>query len=193
MAVSITHRMNSNDRPAGARPSLESLLPSIYSELKVLARGYLARERTGPSNQTTALVHDAYLRLAGHQRVEWSGRTHCVAVAAMVMRRLLVDRARQRRVEQAASLREPRLNDHREDEPFDMLALDEAMTALADHDPRKCRVVELRFFGGLSETEIAQVLGVALRTVERDWRYARAWLFRRLSNGDTTGAHGGRP
>lgn len=173
------------DIPFGSQASLDALLPEAYSELKSLARVCLSRERAGHSLQTTALVHEAYLRLAAHDRMAWQGRTHCVAVAAMAMRRILVEDARAR----ACAKREGgRLRvsltglDASEDGGIDLLELEEGLVALAAHDARKCRVVELRFFAGLGEQEIADVLGVTARTVERDWRYARAWLYRFLSS-----------
>lgn len=168
-----------------ARLCLDELLPEAYAELKALARRSLSRERSGHTLQTTALVHEAYLRLLKHDRIEWTGRTHCVAVAAMAMRRILVEDARAR----ACSKREgDRLRVSLTglaldaDGSVDLLSLEEAIAALSLEDPRKCRVVELRFFAGLSEAETADVLGITTRTVERDWRYARAWLFRFLSD-----------
>lgn len=174
----------SGDTSSASRASLDALLPEAYSELKSLARVCLSRERPDHSLQTTALVHEAFLRLAAHDRMAWQGRTHCVAVAAMAMRRILVEDARAR----ACAKREGgRLRvsltglDASRDGGIDLLELEEGLVALAAHDARKCRVVELRFFAGLAGQEIAEVLGLTTRTVERDWRYARAWLYRYLS------------
>lgn len=167
-----------------ARLSLDALLPSAYAELKVLARRCLSRERPGHSLQTTALVHEAYLRLSKQDRLEWAGRTHCVALAAMAMRRILVEEARARACSkrEAGRLHVSLTGVHAAVEGgVDLLVLEEALVALASHDARKCQVVELRYFAGLDESEIADALGVTVRTVERDWRYAKAWLYRFLS------------
>jgi len=171
------------DWRSGEAQRSERLLGLLYADLKRVARGQLARERRGHTLQTTALVHEAYMRLVDQQRVDWRDREHFFAVAATVMRRLLVDRARARhadkRAHEAVSLTgpdEPGANDP----AFDVLDLDHALEKLAASYPRPARVVELRFFGGLEVEEIARVLDVADRTVKRDWSFARAWLLREL-------------
>jgi serine/threonine-protein kinase len=169
-------------------PSAEDLLPLVYHELRRLARGFLARERPDHTLQPTALVHEAYLRLADQSRIDWAGRTHFFAVGAKMMRRLLIDHARARgrlkrggRV-QKITLLEGLVTDGRDDLALDeLLALDEALLELATLNERQAQVVEQRFFGGLTVEEVAVQLGVSKRTVETDWAAARAWLRRRLA------------
>jgi len=175
---------------ADHRRAAEKLMPLVYDELRRLAHGYLRRERPNHTLESTALVHEAYLRLADQQRVSWRGRTHFLAVGAQMMRRLLVDHARHRgRVKRgrdwqritldgAASSLLGRHLGHDE-----LLALDQALTKLAELDERQARVVELRFFSGLEVAEVAEVLGVSKRTVEGYWTHARAWLRRELASG----------
>lgn len=162
------------------------LLDAVYDELRRLARGYLRRERGDHSLPPTALVHEAYLRLVDQRRVQWQNRTHFFAIAAHLMRRILVDHARARGAEKrGASVTVP-LDDANERvhlPDVDVLALDVALDKLASIDERQSRLVELRFFGGLSVTETAAVLGIAPITVKRDWALARAWLFRELRGG----------
>jgi RNA polymerase sigma factor (TIGR02999 family) len=165
----------------------ERLLGILYADLKRIARGQLARERRGHTLQTTALVHEAYLRLVDQRRADWRDREHFFAVAATVMRRLLVDRARARRADKRAH--EPVTlaagGEPAADDPaFDVLDLDRALARLAGAFPRQARVVELRFFGGLDVGETARVLEVTDRTVKRDWAFARAWLL-----GEIAGEH----
>lgn len=174
-----------NDWQGGDRTALEKLTPLIYDELKRIAHRYMQRERDGHTLQTTALVNEAYLRLAGQQNTGWQNRAHFFAVSAQVMRHLLIDHARRRRylkhggelqqvlMEEAALMSEERADE--------LVALDEALADLKQIDPRKHNVVELRYFGGLSLEETADVLGVSLMTVRRDWRAAKAWLFRRMT------------
>ena len=162
----------------------------VYERLRGLAAGYMHRERRGHTWQPTELVHEAYLDLVDETGVDWQDRTHFMSIAACTMRRILVQHARRRGAQQrggdrrrvplcdSVSLSTP------DDPELDVLNLDEALTALAEIDERKARVVELRFFGGLTHEEVASVLGVALRTVERDWRSARAWLHRELAEGE---------
>jgi RNA polymerase sigma factor (TIGR02999 family) len=164
----------------------DRLLGLLYVDLKRIARRQLARERRGHTLQTTALVHEAYLRLVDQRRVDWRDREHFFAVAATVMRRLLVDRARARRADKRAheavtitTAGEP----GRSDPAFDVLDLDRALDRLAAAFARPARVVELRFFGGLEVEEIARVLEVTDRTVKRDWAFARAWLLREIGGG----------
>jgi RNA polymerase sigma factor (TIGR02999 family) len=168
----------------------EELMPVVYDELRRLAHGYLRRERAGHTLESTALVHEAYLRLADQQRVSWRGRTHFLAVGARMMRRLLVDHARHRgRVKRGGDWRRITLDGAvasllgRDLGPEDLLALDQALRKLADLDERQARIVELRFFSGLEVAEVAEVLGVSKRTVEGHWTHARAWLRRELASG----------
>lgn len=167
-------------------------LPDVYSELRALADRYMRSERAGHTLQPTALVHEAYLKLSGQDRIRWKGRTHLLGVAAQAMRRILVDHARGRHRQKRGGRNEPLPLDEAIDRPItlsgdhsiDLLDLDEALAALAQNDPRKAEVVELMYFAGLTAAEAAEVLGVTARTVERDWRYARAWLFDRLTERD---------
>lgn len=156
----------------------------IYDELRRLAHAYLRRERAGQTLQTTALVHEAYLRLADYKRIRWQERAHFFAIAAQLMRRILVEHARARnRLKRGGGQIKllvddlPLVSDNRLDE---LLALDEALTRLAMNYARKERVVELRCFAGLENDEIAQVLDVSVNTVIRDWTFAQAWLRREL-------------
>lgn len=172
---------------AGEAQRSERLLGLLYSDLKRVARHQLQRERRGHTLQTTALVHEAYLRLVDQRRVDWRDREHFFAVAATVMRRLLVDHARARLADKRAhepvtlgAAGEPPVDDP----AFELLGLDRALAKLAADFPRPARVVELRFFGGLEVEETARVLEVADRTVKRDWAFARAWLLRELGGDD---------
>ena len=159
------------------------LMEAVYAEMRRLARGYLRRERPDHSLPPTALVHEAYLKLVDQRRVRWQNRAHFFAIAAHVMRRLLVDHARAHgAVKRGAGVKVPLQDiDVGSDPPdIDVLALDAALDRLAAIDQRQSRLVELRFFGGLTGEEIATVLGVAPITVKRDWALAKAWLFREL-------------
>ncbi|MCP9495266.1 MAG: sigma-70 family RNA polymerase sigma factor [Pyrinomonadaceae bacterium MAG19_C2-C3] len=165
----------------GNRAVLDQLLPLIYDELRRLASGYLRRERSSHTLQPTALVHEAYLRLVDQRDVRWQNRAHFVGVAAQMMRRILVDHARKSGAEkrggefQKISLDENfDLSDERAAE---LIALDDALKTLAEIDEQKSRIVELRYFGGLSIEETAEVLGVSAPTVKRQWSMAKAWLF----------------
>jgi len=170
----------------GDSQALDRLLPRVYAELRALAAGYLAGERPGHTLQATALVHEAYLRLAGSEN-PWQDRAHFFAVAAGTMRRILVDHARARSAakrgggEAAVTLDEALMVSEGPRE--DLLLLDSALEKLAAFDPRKSRVVELRYFGGLNAQEIGEVLGIGTATVQRDLRMARAWLHRELDPG----------
>jgi RNA polymerase sigma factor (TIGR02999 family) len=170
----------------GDPTALKKLTPLIYDELRRIAHRYAQRERNGHTLQTTALVNEAYLRLAGTEKPDWHNRTHFFAVTAQVMRHILIDHARRRRYlkhggdAQQVSLAEAALMAG--ERAAELVALDEALEELARMDPRKTRVVELRYFGGLSLAETAEALGVSLMTVRRDWRAAKAWLFRRVGN-----------
>ena len=170
----------------GNRAALEELLIEVYDELRRLARRHMRREREGHTLQTTALVHEAFLRLADAD-VPWQDRAHFFSVAASQMRRILVDHARAR----ASAKRGGNARRLTLDEALaapsrhvdDLLVIDEALVRLAGEDPRKSRVVELHFFGGLTYEEIAEVLGVSLSTVRFDMRFAKAWLRRELTKG----------
>jgi RNA polymerase sigma factor (TIGR02999 family) len=176
----------------GDEAALEKLIPLVYQELRRLAKLYLKRERPGHSLQTTALVHEAYLRLIDSSRVRWQNRAHFFAVSAQLMRRILVDFARSRRYlkrggeAQHVSLGEAL--DIAEARGAALIALDDALLALARIDERKSRVVELRYFGGLSVEETAETLKVSTETVKRDWRLARTWLRRELAGKDSDDA-----
>ena len=170
----------------GDRTSAEQLIPLVYDRLHDLAEGYLRNERSGHTLQPTALVHEAYLLLADQSRISWKGKTHFFAAGAGAMRRILVDHARRRRAQKRGgganrfTLPEGVVADGRPDQ--DILAVDEALNRLAEIDPRQAQIVELRFFGGLTVDEVAEVLGVSKRTVEREWTVIRAWLRRELSH-----------
>jgi len=162
----------------GEETAFEELLPLVYEELRGLARHYLRKERAGHTLETSALVHEAYVRLIDGNKVEWKGRSHFYGIAANTMRRILVDHARSRLYQKRGggmakvSLDEAyQLGSERQE---DLVALDEALNLLAENDVQKAKIVEMRFFGGLSHPEIAEVLGVSLSTVERQWRVARA-------------------
>jgi RNA polymerase sigma factor (TIGR02999 family) len=175
----------------GKDAALEELLPLVHQELRRLARRYMFGERPGHTLQTTALVNEAYLRLVNSRQVNWQNRAHFFAISAQLMRRILVDYARahgyQKRgggvpkVTLDEALMGPQEKGH------DLVALDDALKALADVDPRKSKVVELRFFGGLSVEETAEVLKVSPDTIMRDWRLAKAWLAREMGKAGATG------
>ena len=169
----------------GDRSALEKLTPLVYRELHRLAQAYMRGERAGHALQTTALVNEAYLRLIETDRQSWQSRVHFYAVAAKLMRHILVDFARSRdRLKRGGNLEQVSLDEAltmTADHSADLLNLDEALTTLSKLDERQCQVVELRFFAGLTETEIAEVLKVSERTVQSDWRLARSWLLRALS------------
>ena len=180
--VTVLLRAWSGGDPA----ALDQLTSIVYDELHRLARRYLRGERRDHSLQTTALVNEAYLRLVDRTRMEWQDRAHFFAVSAQAMRRILVDHARRRNVKRGRGLRRVSLDEATMiggERATDLAALDDALTLLAERDPRKAQVVEMRFFGGLSVEESAEVLGVSPVTVMRDWRAARAWLYRELSSG----------
>jgi RNA polymerase sigma-70 factor (ECF subfamily) len=168
----------------GDPAALDRLMPLVYEELRRLARSYMRRQRPDHTLQTTALVNEAYLRLIDSSRVSWQNRAHFFAVSAMVMRRVLVDLARARRSEkrggEAIVVSIDEALDAVPDRAAEIVALDEALNTLAGLSPRQARVVELRYFGGLTEEEVAEVLQTSERTVRRDWTLARAWLKREL-------------
>jgi RNA polymerase sigma factor (TIGR02999 family) len=172
----------------GDQAALEKLTPLVYAELHRLAKGYMLRERPGHTLQTTALINEAYMRLIDWKNVRWQSRAHFLGVAAQVMRRILVDFARSRHyAKRGGKARQVSLDEAitiHEDRSAELIALDDALKSLAKIDPRKSHVVELRFFGGLSAEETAEALKVSQRTVEREWRLARAWLYRELRGND---------
>jgi RNA polymerase sigma factor (TIGR02999 family) len=178
----------------GDEAAAHQLLPLVHAELRRIARRHMAGERRGHLLQTTALVNEAYLRLVDVRRVQWRDRAHFLAMAARLMRRVLVDFARaQKNQKRGGALQRitldqdlPVLCDTRED----VIAVDAALDALTGQHPRKGQVVELRFFGGLSVEETAEVLGISQETVLRDWRFAKSWLLRELSRNT---AHGATP
>ena len=174
----------------GDQTALDKLTPIVYRELHRLAGRCMSRERPGNSLQTTALVNEAYLRLVDYKRMRWQNRAHFFAVSAQLMRRILVEHARRHNLKRGGgaphvSLEEAAIVGGGQD--ADLVALDDALNALAKIDPRKVQVVEMRFFGGLSVEETATVLKVSAVTVKRDWRAARAWLYRELTGGTTDG------
>jgi len=170
----------------GDQRALDRLAPIVYDELRRLAGHYLNRERAGHSLQATALVNEAYLRLVDYKRMHWENRAHFFAVSAQLMRRILVDHARRHNLKRGGDVEHVALEDSAVvggGRPENLVVLDDAMKALARIDSRKAQVVELRFFGGLSVEETAEVLKVSPVTVMRDWSTARAWLYREMSGG----------
>jgi RNA polymerase sigma factor (TIGR02999 family) len=169
----------------GDSEALDQLTPLVYAELRRMARRYMGQQPAGHTLQTTALVHEAYLRLVGREEKHWQNRAHFFGVAAQAMRHILVDYARARHTDKrggqarAVSLEEASLVS--EERVAELLALDDALEELARLSPRQCRTVELRYFGGLSVTETAEALGVSPDTVTRDWNQAKAWLYRALN------------
>ena len=177
---------------SGDKQAQEKLFQIVYDELHRQAAGYLRHEHAGLSLQTTDLIHEAYLRLTDRPDVEWQNRLHFFAVAATVMRHILVDHARSRQaVKRGGSAIRLPLEEAivvQQGQDLDFVALDEALTRLAGIDPQQSQVVELRFFSGLSVEETAKLLDVSERTVKRDWNVAKAWLRRELSRGGQAGA-----
>jgi RNA polymerase sigma factor (TIGR02999 family) len=177
--TTLLHAWSGGD--AAARDQLVTL---VYKDLHKRAAAYLRRERRDHTLQPTALVHEAYLRLINQKRTAWQNRAQFLGVASEMMRRILVDRARRARVERRSGRWVQVTLDRRlagsQGPDIDVLALDQALRRLADFDPRKSKIAELRFFGGLSLEEMAHVLDISVATAERDWRAARAWLFAAL-------------
>lgn len=169
----------------GNQSALDELYPLVYNELHRLARRYMSRERKGHTLQTTALINEAYVRLVDQKNVHWANRSHFFAISAQIMRRILIDHARRHAYAkrggraQQVSLEEGAIVAR--ELSSELVRLDEALKSLAKLDPRRCHVVELRYFGGLSNEEIAGVLKVSENTVTRDWNLARAWLHQQLS------------
>jgi len=173
----------------GDERAADKLLPLVYDEFRALARHYLAQERGDHTLQPTALVHETYMKLVDQTRVDWQSRSHFFAVAAQAMRRILVDHARTRQREKRGGGRARVILDEAvalsPQKNEDVLALDEALEKLAQVSPRQAKVVELRFFGGLSVDEVAEALKVSKRTIEGDWTFARAWLAKELRDIET--------
>jgi RNA polymerase sigma factor (TIGR02999 family) len=170
----------------GDESALERLVPLVYDDLRRMARHHLRRERPDHTLQATALVNEVYLRLPGVDRLNWQDRAHFFAVAARLMRRVLVDAARARKYQKREGGRRITLDDHllvAGEASRDLVALDDALDALSRHDPRKGRVVELRYFGGLTLEETGTVLGISSDTVARDWKVAKLWLLREIARG----------
>ena len=166
----------------------DELLPLVYDELRRIAARFLRRERPGHTLQPTALVHEAYLRLIDQHRVDWRNRAQFVGLAAVMMRRVLVNHARSRSTAKRGGAEQPPLTvpDVGLERPqLDVLAIHQALDRLTAIDPRKSQVVELKFFGGLTTEEIAEVLQISVATIERDWTFARAWLYDFISTGES--------
>ena len=169
------------DWSEGNQTALDKLMPLVYDELRRQASRYLRNERHGHTLQTTALIHEAYLKLLGNERIEWQNRNHFFAIASTAMRRILVDYARERKREKRGGIAENLAIDEAlqissNEKSVDLITLDEALNRLAKLSVRQARVVELRYFSGLSNDETAEVLGVSKGTVKNDWNIARAWL-----------------
>jgi RNA polymerase sigma-70 factor, ECF subfamily len=176
----------------GDKAALDQLIPLVYPELRRMARRYMGRENCEHTLQTSALINEAYLRLVDQSAVEWKDRTHFFAVSAQVMRHILIDHARRYRSgKRGAGAAHIALDDGGvilENRASELVALDAALDRLAGFDPRKSRIVELRFFGGLTVEETAEVLKLSPITIKREWRAARAWLFREMKgDADTIG------
>lgn len=172
----------------GSEMALEQLTPLVYQELRKLASGYLSRERPGHTLQPTALVNEAYLRLVEQNQQNWESRSHFFGVAAHLMRLILVDWARKNRAEKRGGGARPvaleEVSEATPSRPDDLIALDAALTELAAFDPRKAKIIEQRYFGGMTVPEVAQYLGISTATVERDTRLAQLWLCRQMKGGE---------
>lgn len=179
------------DWNGGDKTALEKLLPMIYQELHLLASRYLRRERPNHTIQATALVNEAYLRLIDQKQVQWQNRAHFFAIAAQMMRRILINYARdQHAAKRGGYTIKVSLNEAiglADTKNLDLMALDEALDKLALTDSRKSRLIELWFFAGLTLEETAEVLGISLATAKRDWTLARAWLYRAIKKGEDNG------
>jgi len=177
---------------AGDEQALERLLPLVYQELRGLARHYMAQERVGHTLQASALVNEAYLKLVDNRRVHWQNRAHFFGVSAQLMRRILVDFARRRHyLKRGGGARQVTLHEEMvisRNASKDLVAIDDALKALEAFDARKARVVEMRFFGGLSAEETAEALKVSVETVQRDWKLAKAWLHAELNKEESNDA-----
>ncbi|MBK9316943.1 MAG: sigma-70 family RNA polymerase sigma factor [Acidobacteria bacterium] len=170
----------------GDQASLDKLMPLVNAELRRLARRYMQRENPGHTLQTSALVNEAYLKLIDQKNVQWQNRAHFFGIAAQLMRRILIDHARkahyQKRGAGAIKVSLDETTAVIEAKTADLLAVDEALNKLTSMDARKGRIVELRFFGGLTEEETAEVMGISVPTVQREWRAAKAWLYQMLTD-----------
>ena len=168
----------------GDQEALNKLMPLVYGELRALAARYMRREDPGHTLQTSALVNEAYLKLVDQNNVHWKNRAHFFGVASQLMRRILVDHARKRAsIKRAGDIQKLSLDEAAtvsRDRAAEFLMLDDALTSLAKFDPHKSRIVEMKFFGGLNTEEVAEVEKVSTRTIEREWRKARAWLYREM-------------
>ena len=176
---------------AGDKAALDKLIPLVYDELHRMAHRYMRGERPGHSLQTSAVINEAYLRLVDYTKMRWQNRAHFFAVAAQLMRRILVDHARSLHYAKRGpgAVKVPLDEAVVSQEPAtDMVALDDALINLATLDPRKSQIVELRYFGGLSIEETAEVLGLSPTTVKREWRGAKAWLHRAITGGESNEA-----
>jgi RNA polymerase sigma factor (TIGR02999 family) len=171
---------------AGDETALDTLIPAVYSELRRIAGNLMRRQNPGHTLQASALVNEAFMRLVDSNLVDWQSRTHFFAVSAQLMRRVLVDAARKRNSQKRGGDRVRITLDERADLPkeaeTDLVALDDALTRLAELNPRHSKIVELRYFGGLTEEQVAETLKISARTVRRDWSVARAWLYRELQS-----------
>ena len=176
----------------GDQTALDKVMPVVYQELHRLAHHYMRKERVGHTLQTTALVNEAYMRLANYKKMRWQSRTHFFAVAAQVMRRILVENARSKNfAKRGGGVEKISLDETAivsQGRSAEVIAVDDALTELESWDPRKGRIVELRFFGGLSIDETAEVLKVSATTVQREWRSAKAWLYKAISEGGSVEA-----
>lgn len=175
------------DRAAmGDRRAVDVLLPMLYDELRAIAEHQLRSERSDLTLQATALVHEAYMRMVNQDQVVWESRNHFLAIASQAIRRILVDAARARSAKKRGGDRQRLMLDTgmliEEEKPADLVELDEALALLGERYPEKARIVELRFFGGLTIAEVSAVLDMPSRTVDRHWKFARAWLYRELNS-----------
>jgi RNA polymerase sigma-70 factor, ECF subfamily len=172
----------------GDREALERLTPLVYGELRRMAHRYMRRERSDHTLQTSALVNEAFLRLIDYRQVGWQNRAHFFGIAAQMMRQILIDHARSHaRAKRGGALLQVSFEETAiisEERAAELIALDDALNALAAFDISKSRIVELRFFGGLTNEEVSEVMGMSLRAIEREWRKAKAWLRRAISKGE---------
>jgi RNA polymerase sigma factor (TIGR02999 family) len=172
----------------GDKAAFDQLMPIVYEELRRMARRFMGRERRDHTLQTSALINEAYLRLVDQESANWQNRAHFFAVAAQVMRNILIDHARSHHYEKrGGGTKKVSLDDAiilTDERAAELVALDDALTSLAAVDPRKSRIIELRFFGGLNIEETAEVIGLSPTTVQREWRAARAWLYRFIDGKD---------
>jgi RNA polymerase sigma factor (TIGR02999 family) len=173
---------------SGNQSALNELYPLVYDELHRLASRYMSRERKGHTLQTTALINEAYVRLVDQRNIHWANRSHFFAISAQIMRRILIDHARRHAYAKRGGGQHPVTLDEtatlQVERAAEMIRLDDALQSLAEIDPRRSRVVELRYFGGLSNEEIAETLKISPNTVTRDWNMARAWLYQELAGSE---------